>query len=275
MISKTRLFAPLVLLFAFPFLSIGVLLPSADADLIAHWTGDGTAVDATGNGHHGTLVNGTTYGSGALGQAFRFDGVDDFVSVAGDLALQPSSISVAFWVNAAPESHLRLVVDSSHGGSGLSNQGGWALQITGSNKIDFAYGNGATFPHVTSTTTVADNTFHHVVATLNGTEMKVYVDGILDATAGYSGTSAVSTENSGNIQMGDHYEFSRPLDGLLDEVRIYNHVLSDVEVEALAAVPEPATGTALAIAGCCLLIVGMQRRGRSKRASQAEMEVGA
>lgn len=221
---------------------------TARADLVAHWTANGTPNDSSGNGHHGNLINGTGYGAGVVGQAFLFDGVDDYVTVAGNLALQPSTISVAMWINATPANGLRLVTDSSHGGSGGVNQAGWALQLNAANQLDFVYGNGSVFPSVVSTTTVADDTFHHLVAILNGTSMQIYVDGALDATATYSGIPSPSTANSGNIRLGDHYQFSRPLEGLLDDVRIYDHALSQSEISALASIPEPSSLAMLAIA---------------------------
>lgn len=70
--------------------------------------------------------------------------------------------------------------------------------------------------------------------------MQLFVDGALNATAAYSGTPGPSTANGGNIRLGNHYLFSRPLNGLLDDVRIYNHALSQTGVSRLAAgVPEP------------------------------------
>jgi len=226
-------------------LILACLAPGARAGLIAHWTGDTTTVDSSGNGHTGSLINGATYGAGVLGQAFSFDGVNDYVTVPGNVVLQPSTISVAMWVNAAPGGGLRLLADSSHGGSGgTSNQGGWALQLNPNNTLDFAYGNGSTFPHLSTTSIVADNTFHHVVTLLDGPAIRVYVDGMLNNSGIYSGTPIASTANSGNIRLGNHYQFSRPLNGFLDDVRIYDHALSQSEIGVLAGtavVPEPSS----------------------------------
>lgn len=236
----------LILIFTFGFVS------TSRAGLIAHWTGDNTVLDATGNGHDGTLVNGTTYDTGVIGQAFKFDGVDDYISVSGDAALQPATISVAMWIKATSNSADQLLIDSSHG----PGNAGWAVQLFGTarvatqeNRVDFAYGNGAGFPHVQSTAIVADGTWHHVLATLNGTDMRIYVDGGLDNTASYTGTPVASTNNGGEIRLGRHYSLNRQLNGLLDDVRIY-----DI---AVTSVPEPSSLLLASLAG---LLFGSRRR---------------
>ena len=247
-------------------LMLTFLSPGVTAGLVAHWTGDNTTADSSGNGHTGSLINGATYGAGVLGQAFSFDGVNDYVTVPGNLALQPSTISVAMWVSAAPGGGLRLLADSSHGGTGgTSNQGGWAVQLNANNTLDFAYGNGVTFPHLSTTSVVADNSFHHVVTLLDGPAIRVYVDGVLNNSGIYSGTPIASTANSGNIRLGNHFQFSRPLNGLLDDVRIYDHALSLSEIGVLSGtstVPEPST-----FAGLLLVSIAGLFRHRRRRCS--------
>lgn len=47
--------------------------------LVSWWPGDGDARDIVGESD-GVLQNGATFADGLVGQAFSFDGVDDFVS---------------------------------------------------------------------------------------------------------------------------------------------------------------------------------------------------
>ncbi len=219
------------------------------AVLIAHWTGNNTAVDATGNGHDGT-VNGATYVPGVIGDAFSFDGVNDSVIVDADTALEPATLSVSLWVQAEQENHLRLLIDSTHG----AGQAGWALQLNSANNLSFAYGNGSTFPEVTSAIGIGDGEFHHVAATLDGTNMRLYIDGALTSSLVFTGTPAPSGRD---IQLGNHLSLNRPLRGALDDVRIYNHVLSQVEITSLASVPEPTTVALLGLLVTSL--VGLRR----------------
>lgn len=253
MINVSRLIAILILPCA-----------SANAGLIAYWTGNGNALDASGNGHHGTLMNGAGYGTGVVGQAFQFDGVNDYVEVPGATSLEPNTISVAMWVNATSTGNIQLLADTSHGPG--TNNNGWALQIQANNRASFAYGNGSTFPEVGSSSIVADGTFHHVVGTLDGSDLRMYVDGVFESSVAYTGTPGDSTANGGNIRLGNHYLFSRPVNGLIDEVRIYDHALSLSEVQALAgaAVPEPNSVAVLCLTGIGLL---WTRRRRMQKAN--------
>ena len=70
-------------------------------DLLAYYTGDGTPNDALGN-YNGTLVNGTTYGTGIINQGFSLDGVNDYVAmspvIGASLSAPNKSHSYSAWV---------------------------------------------------------------------------------------------------------------------------------------------------------------------------------
>lgn len=208
--------------------------------LVARWSGDNTAIDATGNGHDG-VVSGVTYTPGVFGSAYTFGGDGDSIVVPASPALEPPEFSVSLWVKAELENHIRMLVDSTHG----PGQAGWALQINQANNISFAHGNGSTFPEIVLAAGLNDGNFHHVAATFDGSTMKLYVDGGTPATLAYSGTPAPSGRD---IQIGHSPSLNRPLEGALDEIRIYDHALSPAEIDRLVSVPEPATLGLLAVA---------------------------
>ena len=251
-----------VLKLSLPVMALLSLLAVASfshASLVAYWPGEGNALDASPNGHDGTL-SGTGFAPGVVGQAFSFDGITDFISVPGDPALQPPLLSVALWVNASASNGLQLLIDSSHG----AGAAGWAVQFNAAEQLSFAYGNGVSFPEVTSTNIIADNTFHHIAAVFDGSTLSIFIDGLFDDAIAYTGTPAVQTANGGNIRLGRHFSLDRPLNGLLDEVRVYDHALNQAEITALAnPVPVPA-GLPLFAAGLGLLgYVGWRKRRAS------------
>lgn len=226
-------------------LSLGILVVCSFANpghaaLVAHWRGDNTAVDATGNGHNG-IATGVAYVEGVVGDAFSFGGTGSKIIVPADTALEPANFSVSLWVKSALENRLRLVIDSTHG----AGQAGWALQINSANNLSFAHGNGSTFPEITSAVDFSDGEFHHVAATFDGTVMRLYIDAATPTTLAYTGVPAPSGRD---IQIGSSLPLNRHLEGALDEIRIYNRALSAAEVMSLASVPEPTTAGLLAMA---------------------------
>ena len=83
--------------------------PSAEAsasftsDLVAYWKFDEgtglTASDSSGNGNHGTLVNGPSWAAGITGKALSFDGIDDNVTVPDSSSLGLSNaFTLSAWV---------------------------------------------------------------------------------------------------------------------------------------------------------------------------------
>ena len=76
------------------------LASTTHGGIIASWSGDGNANDSIA-GRNGTLVNGAGFDSGVVGQAFRFDGVNDIVSVADDdvWTFGSNPFTIALWAN--------------------------------------------------------------------------------------------------------------------------------------------------------------------------------
>ena len=85
-------------LIAVPGAASAAVCTSAPPGLIARWPGDGTATDVA-HGRDGTLVGGTAFAGGEVGQAFSFDGVNDTVSVPDnpDWSL-PGDFTIDTWV---------------------------------------------------------------------------------------------------------------------------------------------------------------------------------
>src|SRR5262249_18811281 len=97
--------------------------------LIDWWKAEGNAVDSIG-GNNGTLQNGTTFAPGMIGQAFSFDGINDYVSVPN---LDRNVFTFATWVKrdrvSASGQQDRLIM--------ALNNGGWGLYFEGDNRIAF------------------------------------------------------------------------------------------------------------------------------------------
>jgi len=89
---KKRLMGVILLTLGFLVIFIASQTSTSDPDptcvdppagMISWWPGDGNANDIV-DGNHGNVMNGATYAPGKVGQAFSFDGVDDYVDVGNN-----------------------------------------------------------------------------------------------------------------------------------------------------------------------------------------------
>ncbi len=198
--------------------------------LVAWWSADHTTADRTDR-FPGTLLNGTTYAPGVSGEAFSFDGIDDYMAVYPNDAFQPQTITVNAWVNGLPNQPYRLamVVEKSHGG-GLDKTG-WAIQI-GQGIPSFAIGDFRQAHVCFAHSTVLDGRWHFVSCTADGDSLRIYVNGRPENTVPYSGTLA---GNNRYLRIGSWWadDEKREFRGLVDEVSLFNRALDACEIAAL------------------------------------------
>lgn len=206
--------------------------------LIGHWTMDdadtdgGTLYDATAHDNHMTLYNGVTPGSsGIIDTAYTFDGADDFLRhtfSSGDALDFVGDISYSFWIKHDSP----LDVDSNNNYRILFNFDGQLSQgmvLEESSEITFSVEKGGTRLNTRSNSTLTLDSWQHVVGTHDTStgDSQIYINGSLDATASYTSGDRDSVSS---VEMGDN---GRSPKGEMDDMRIYNRVLSADEVNAL------------------------------------------
>lgn len=123
-----------------------------------------------------------------------------------------------------------------------SESGGWALDfgfgINADGKLIFGNGGYATDSwqydsHVVSTNVVNDSVWHHLCVTRDNSngEVNLYVDGELDAT-GTTGTGILTSNQY--IKIGNGSDGNSPFVGLIDDLRLFNSILTQAEIKDLA-----------------------------------------
>jgi hypothetical protein len=212
--------------------------------LVGWWTfdeGNGTtAYDYSGNNNTSTLYSSTTicsnpptsgcpqWTSGKIGQALSFDGVDDWVKVPDADSLDiTQQITLEVWINPKKLNAYQYIIDK-HTGAG----DGYFLALWNTNQIRCSlYGviGGDIYSNKVFTSDDL-NKWWHIVGVYDGSKMAIYINGILDNSAGRTGTIKTNTANMGiGASIGATFFFQ----GLIDEVRIYNRALSADEIKAL------------------------------------------
>lgn len=195
------------------------------ADLTGWWPGDGNFHDIQ-NGYNGTQSGGVTFDTGEVGQAMSFDGTDDTVTV-NDFPDPNSAYSFdawVYWKGRASVTHDAILVRTQDsGGSGADS---YAMFIFADNGIYSLYNViGETTTLNTPPGSVPINEWFHVAQTFDGSTLKVFINGQLQAS-----TSASRTPTTDLLAFGTRLGTQHPINGLLDEIEIFSRALSDAEV---------------------------------------------
>jgi hypothetical protein len=209
----------------------------------AHWRfdepGGGAAADATGNGHDGAVYAGASFVAGIDGNAIYLDGASSGeVRVPDDAALDPgtSDFSVAGWMATSPSAGSQYVISKR---SACWHGSFWNLFVHSSGRLTFEVDQdsaGTNYRLLTGGATVTDGDWHHFALVRQGTSIRIYVDGALDASA----TTAAPTRiaSAAPLRMG-RGPCSGNYRGRLDDVRYFGSALSAADVDALVSGEAP------------------------------------
>ncbi|MBL7186489.1 MAG: prolyl oligopeptidase family serine peptidase [Phycisphaerae bacterium] len=241
MMIKKMLF---VAVFVIPV--VMALTGAAQAKLIAYYDFEGDTQDAKQIARLATN-HGTNHGvdfsndvpsriSGHSTNSGHFNGVDAWVDL-GDLGIYDKAhsggASFSLWIKAASHSGWIIAEGSdtspqtayvfgAHSGLSTTGVAGFIRDASGAKVAD------------TSAATVLDSQWHHMAWTDQGGVTTMYIDGVLDATDfNYSLDSLTIDKTS----LGAWWKAGIPLyflNGLMDDVAVWDHVLSQSEVDQLA-----------------------------------------
>jgi hypothetical protein len=194
--------------------------------LLAYYTADSTPNDATGNGYDGTLVNGATYGSGIINQGFSLDGVNDYISISPTLGTSFSSPtsphSYSAWIYKTGSSQ-RFIIQNG------KNDMGTSMVVTSGGNLGLFYRGG--FSVVASSGFITLNSWIHCVVTYDGSgNVEFYTNGVSAGSGSISWTDGIGTCNT---YIGTYLGTSNYFNGEIDEVGVWDRVLTSTEVTEL------------------------------------------
>jgi len=218
--------------------------------------GSGTvAVDASGNGNNGTLLNGPTWTTGRLGGAVRFDGNNDSVNLPSGVLNGLSDVTTAFWIKTSKTGKQAIFSGANSG-----NNEEYLVYFTLHTQILLFSGESPSSYVAWNIASIANGQWHHVAVIRDDRNnmVTVYIDGV-------SQGAKVVTLNPLNIAanglvigqeqdaVGGGFDPAQAFAGDFDELRIYNRVLSAAEIAALtqrdATSPSAPTGLAATVSG--------------------------
>ncbi|MFQ6035228.1 MAG: LamG domain-containing protein, partial [Sedimentisphaerales bacterium] len=216
----------------------------ASAELVAHWkldegSGD-TAFDSSGNNYHGTLVNNPVWVAGKLGGALDLEAggyvaIQEMNYLGGGFPGGPfPELSVCAWIRTSSSGNQFIVsfdrneyyrLSIATTGSVGAGEVGWHV-YTDAGQMDYP-----------STRRVDDGEWHHVGGVYDNGTATIYIDGepepsVTQGTTwgrnrnvryGFIGRNSEATAFNGSSS-------GNPLDGPVDDVRIYHNALTQQEI---------------------------------------------
>jgi len=219
-------------------------------DLVSRWKLNDNAlntdvIDDVGS-NDGTLMGGsntqdvTVAGPTDTTPGFAFNGDDDYVSIPDSSSLSGiSAQSYSAWIKKDVVSTQGIL--SKDDGAGGNRE--MLLMVGGGNGTLYYYKYSSDYSNylfARGTTRVDDGYWHHVVVIWDGVNanghITFYVDGVSDTIGAFSssGTGGVVHDSTADFEIGRYYGNNNyTWDGSIDEVRVYDRVLTQTEVTAL------------------------------------------
>ncbi len=225
------------------------VLPNVLTSLIAYWkldegVGSSTA-DFGGSGYTGTLYNDTSWVTGYLGDALSFGGNTAQVVTNSATALKYTGgdMTLSMWVKPDATDDGGYILSKPWNGGGQYN---YTIDSAGgSNPTIGVQLSGATSYSLGSSKTISAGIWHHVLVTFSSSSnVAIYLDGALanSGTHGIASWTPGSGDANISLVLGCIYPYASnncagattyDYKGLLDDVRIYNRVLTAGEISSL------------------------------------------
>ena len=208
-------------------------------DLVSEWTFDiasNPGEDTWGN-NDGT-VYGATYKTKASGECvyggcYSFDGTDDYVEVSGNTAFDVNTITVGGWLKTSIDNndHHPIILRNTFV-SGTGN--GFSVTrcrngLSAGNKLRIMVVGDSSVGYLSSNNLINEDIWHHFILTADGTQIKLYIDGFLNAVSSQPAGNIYQAGSS--IYIGTNTSKDIFFNGYIDDVRIYNGALSSAQIK--------------------------------------------
>jgi len=211
------------------------------------WNADNTANDAVST-NNGTLTNGCTFVDGKIGQAFTFDGVNDYVALPNNIMKfsNTDNWSVSFWIYQTAGASSGVIGNWDYsGGQGT----GWGIRTGGTTGGDpskftislftnWVNGTGNLLNPLSTLGTTSINTWNHFVITRNSSaQEKIYQNGTLVASQTNSSTKLTYPATSYSCIGAERYQSNiinyAKAGSKIDAMSVWNKELSATEITEL------------------------------------------
>ncbi len=197
---------------------------------------EGFSVDATSN-QIAPITREPNYVEGKSGNAVEFrDKFRDFIEISNITEYKSDVFSISFWVEkisrpvqSTPDAHV-----ISH--TSVNKDEGWFFETNNAQDQDIVFGlttNSGNEPLMSKPLPISNSSLTNIVATFDGSDIRVYGNGSLYDSIEYNGTYIPSQNLPIHIGVASYCSECTKFQGIVDDVRFYDRILSPMEISQI------------------------------------------
>jgi len=164
----------------------------------------------------------------AQNSVLNLDGAADYAFANDAISLSPTdAVTIAVWVKINSNGST-----SSIARKGATSTPAYSLNRESSNQFKFWVHFGSWLNSGNSTTVTTVGEWYHVAGVYDGSEIKVYVNGVLEASSAHTGSISTTTDNfyiGGDVGTVGVEWFN----GLIDELSMWNKALTQTQIQTI------------------------------------------
>ncbi len=212
---------------------VKIFVGDLDTSLVGSWKFENNVMDSSDHGNDGVISGNPEYVAGKSdGLALHFKTANDFITISESPDFNMTSFTLAAWVKIPqpiPDGW-RAIIEHNRWGE---NWFGLWKSVNG-NRFHFRWGNQGYFTSDFNST-ISPDTWYHVAGTFNATgkTARLYLNGSLDKVIQ---NVDVPVATLSEIRIGLNMDNVEEFKGIIDDLRVYNRVLSETEINELLTI---------------------------------------
>lgn len=190
-----------------------------------------------------TYVPGITATTGQqdnLGLSAKFNGTGFIETELDGLYDRDNNYAISFFISGSNTSIANQLIIAKASGSSSPTYP-FKIELSGSNQLIFSAAGSNTFKTQITSSTAVSSSWYHVVCQKSGSSLQMYINSTLHASASNNllivpntpFTASARIDNTDTLKIGGYSTNSSNVQGLIDEVRIFNKSLTNSQISAL------------------------------------------
>ena len=190
-----------------------------------------------------TYVSGITATTGQqdiLGLSAKFNGNGFIETNLDGLYDRDNNYAISFFISGSNTSITNQLIIAKASGSSSPTYP-FRIELSGSNQLIFSAAGSNTFKTQITSSTAVSSSWNHVVCQKSGSSLQMYINNTLHASTTSNllivpnspATASARIDNTDTLKIGGYSTNSSNVQGLIDEVRIFNKSLTNAEISAL------------------------------------------